>query len=264
MPAQPTAADGVIVTGAAGLIGRAIVAALVADGFRVAAVDRADPAPHFADDIDKGRVVPITADLADAGARADLAAAARQALGRVRALVNNAADLSEQPLLESTDEQWRATLEINLVAPASLVRLLADDLADGGVVVNISSVRGLRCLPGAAAYEASKSGLLALTRTIAGELGHRGTRAVTVCPGAIVEDPDTWLDGTPQSFADAWTAAHPMGRAGGAAAVASVVAFLCSDAARHVNGVELVVDGGVMAQYPAAAALRLAGQLHLP
>lgn len=253
--------DTALVTGAAGVIGRTIVPTLVAEGYTVAAVDRKDPAEPFAELVEAGRVVPIVADLGTSDGRAAVVDAARRGLGRIRCLVNNAADASELSLRHATDEHWRAVLETNVIAPAALVRDLADDLADGGVVVNISSVRGLGCLPGAAAYEASKSAVLSLTRTIASELGSQGTRAVTVCPGAIVEDPETWLDVMPAAYGDAWTATQPMGRAGGTDAIADVIAFLCSDRAYHVNGVELVVDGGAIAQYPATAALRLAGHI---
>lgn len=256
---------GAVVTGAAGLIGQAIVRRLAAQEITVAAVDRADPDSWFPDVADSGRVTPVVADLSTTEGREDAIAEARRAVGSIRYLVNDAADCRAIPLLSSTDEDWRALLEVNLVAPAALVRLAADDLgATGGVVVNMSSVRGLSTLPGGASYEASKGGLLALTRAIAGELGHHGVRAVAVCPGAIVADPDHWLDAADPAFAAAWTASHPMGKAGSAEAVAAVVGFLCSDEARHVNGVEIVVDGGVHAQYPAAAALRVSGALPLP
>ena len=262
--AREQVVGGAIVTGASGTIGSAIVRHLVAAGMRVAAVDLRDPGDAFAD-LPADAVVAVMADLASAEGRAAAVAQARAAVGPVRCLVNDAADCTAIPLLDSDDEHWRSIFETNVVAPAALVRLLFEDLrTTGGVVVNMSSVRGLACLPGGAAYEASKAALLGLTRTIAGELGHHGIRAATVCPGAIAADPDTWLDELPAPYGEAWTAAHPQGRAGSPDSVAAVVAFLCSPAGAHVNGTEIVVDGGVAAQYPSTVALRLAGQLPLP
>lgn len=255
---------GAVVTGAAGRIGRAIVSSLVADGYRVAAVDVVDSADAFADLIEAGDVVPVVVDLGSSEGRALAVDAARRGVGPVRCLVNNAADVTENALLASTDDEWRSSLETNVIAPVALVRMLFEDLRGGGVVVNISSIRGLRCIPGAAAYEASKSGLLAVTRSIAAELGPHGVRAVSVCPGAIVDDPATWLDELPEGYRDSWTATQPMGLAGSTADIAAVVSFLCSDAGGHVNGVELVVDGGAAAQHPVTPALRMTGHLRVP
>lgn len=248
---------GALVTGAAGSIGSAIVRALVADDVRVAAVDRVDSTNLFPDLIADGRVSVITGDLSTTAGRADATARARASLGQVRWLVNDAADCTEVALVDSSDEHWRKILETNLIAPAALVRLLADDLCrTNGVVVNVSSVRGMATLPGAAAYEASKAGLLALTRTVTAELGPRGARAVAVCPGAIAPEPDAWINAKDSDERAAWRASQPHGRVGSPEGVAEVVAFLCSDMAHHVSGVEVVVDGGVIAQYPAGAAMR--------
>lgn len=253
---------GAMVTGAAGMIGRAIVRRLVRDGITVAAVDRQDSSTTFAGE---DKVVPVVADLSTADGRAAAVDQARAAVGAIRYLVNDAADCRAVPLLESTDDEWREVLEVNLITPAALTRLAFDDLrATGGVVVNMSSVRGVASLPGGASYEASKGGLLALTRAMAGELGHHGVRAVSICPGAITDDPEHWLDESDPDFKAAWNAAHPMGLAGHADAVADVVGFVCSDNARHVNGIEIVVDGGVIAQYAAAGALRARNVLPLP
>lgn len=254
-----------IVTGAAGLLGISIVHALVRSGFRVGAVDRSDSSRVFPDQVASGSVVPLIADLADSAERVRVIDEARARLSKIRVLVNNAADGSTTPLLESTDDHWRSVLETNLVAPAALTRLLFSELKGlGGVVVNLGSVRGIASLPGGAAYEASKGGIHALTRAAASELGQHGIRVVTVCPGAIGADPSTWLDGMAEGVQHAWAATQPMGRAGSPDAIGNVVAFLCSVEASHINGVEIVVDGGAIAQYPATAALRMGGALSLP
>ena len=256
--------NGAVVTGAAGLIGSAITRVLSARGIPVAAVDRVKAeVPPQTDG--SAVVVPVVADLGSTEERERAVTEAQLAVGPIRYLINNAADAQEAPLLRSTDDQWRHSLEVNVVAPAALTRALAEDLsAAAGVVVNISSVRGLAALPGAAAYEASKAALIALTRAITAELGHRGVRAVTVCPGAIVRDAERWLDPMPPGYAAAWTATQPMGLVGTDYDVAELVAFLCSDAARHINGTEIVIDGGALAQHPATPALRMNDQLEMP
>ncbi len=202
-----------------------------------------------------GRAVLVAGDVTiQADRRAALDAAST--FGGLDVLVNNAADLSEMPLMQSDARYWERVLSVNLIAPALLIKEAASMLESGpGAVINISSVRAFAAVPGAAAYEASKAGLLALTRAAAIELASTGVRVNAVCPGFTPGTPD-WVNEVPPTVRAAWDVINSDLAVGRPADIASAVAFLASSDARFVNGAALVVDGATGVQHPFAAALR--------
>jgi NAD(P)-dependent dehydrogenase (short-subunit alcohol dehydrogenase family) len=169
-----------VVTGAAQGIGRRIAEVLAQQGFALAVLDRQ---PVTGLDL----ALSSAADVRD---EAEVGGFARQVLdqlGRVDVLVNNAGIACIQPLEETTLAQWRDVIEVNLTGPFLLCREFGRAmLASGqGTIVNIASVAGLEGIADRAAYNASKHGLVGLTRTLAAEWGGRGVRVNAVCPGWV-------------------------------------------------------------------------------
>ena len=184
-------------------------------------------------------------------ARDDTAAAVvRQtieAFGTVDVLVNNAGISHICPAEQTTAQDWRRVLEVNLLGPFLLCREAGRVMLGqrSGSIVNVASIAGLLGVADRAAYNASKHGLIGLTRTLAAEWGGRGVRSNAVCPGWV----KTPMDVAPQAaglYSDADIERRvPMGRFASPRDVASAIAFLAdSEQSGFVNGHTLSVDGG--------------------
>jgi NAD(P)-dependent dehydrogenase (short-subunit alcohol dehydrogenase family) len=167
-------------------------------------------------------------------------------------LINNAGIAWREPFLEITAEHWDRIIEVNLrgiflVAQAVARRMVAEGRR--GTIVNMSSTNGLGGEEDFAHYNASKGGIVLLTKTMAVELGPLGIRVNAVCPGYI-RSPlnETIAAGLGEGFvADYERDRIPLGRAGTVEEVAAAYAFLASDEASFVHGETLVVDGGQLA-----------------
>jgi NAD(P)-dependent dehydrogenase (short-subunit alcohol dehydrogenase family) len=226
-----------VVTGAAQGIGERIADVLAGEGYTIAAFD----------------VQPSSGDLTFAGdvTREDdvtaFADAVHEQFGRVDTVVNNAGIACIAPAEETPLDLWRRVIDVNLTGPflvsQAFGRLM---LAQGaGSIVNIASVAGLRGVADRSAYNASKHGLVGLTRTLAVEWGGRGVRVNAVCPGWVKTPMDDASQGAGAYGDDDITDHVPLGRFATPDDVAQAVAFL-ADPARSgfVNGTMLSVDGG--------------------
>jgi len=239
--AAVTDAPVAVVTGAAQGIGARIAEVLAAAGFRLALFDlQASPVPGGAALVESG-------DVTDGAAVATFASNVVERLGRVDALVNNAGIACISPAEETPADVWRRVLDVNLTGPFLLCQAFGRHMlaAGRGSIVNIASVAGLRGVADRAAYNASKHGLIGLTRTLAVEWGGRGVRVNAVCPGWVKTPMDDESQGQ-GAYGDEDITAHvPLGRFAAPDDVAQAVAFL-ADPTRSgfVNGAALSVDGG--------------------
>lgn len=161
---------------------------------------------------------------------------------KFHAIINNAGVYIPEKIDEFPIDTWDKILEINLTVPRLIVGKLADNIEDGGVVVNVASIYGV-CYGGFSgiAYATTKAAISNLTKTFANTLASRKIRAVCVAPGMIETDMSL---SNGQNVLDAIAKKTPLGRIGRPEEIANVVSFLISDRASYINGATLVVDGG--------------------
>ena len=232
----------VLVTGAGKGIGRETVRRLVADGATVTALSRqrddlASLAAETGCDV-------IAVDLA----QLEEAVAAVTAAPPFDGLVNNAGITSLEPVLTASMANFNAVMAINAAAPLRLAQVVAGDLVrrgKGGVIVNVSSTASSVGLPDHAAYCASKAALDAITRVLAVELGPHGIRTVGVNP-TVTLTPMGQLAWSDPAKSGPMLGRIPLGRFCDPGDVAGVIGFLLSDDAAMLNGVSIVVDGGLL------------------
>jgi NAD(P)-dependent dehydrogenase (short-subunit alcohol dehydrogenase family) len=235
-----------LVTGATGGLGQAISELFHAEGATV-----------YLTDIDRERGESLAASLGDRARFLVLDVTDETswsaAMGKLRTdgvelttLVNCAGAALRSPLVDTSVEDFRRLVELNLTGTFLGLRSAGQHLVDGGSVVNVSSLNGVLPTAGLGAYVASKAGVSALTRVAALELAERGITVNAVCPGSI----DTAITDS-QDFADldwdAYVRTIPLNRRGNPEEVAQAVLYLASDESRYVTGVNLVIDGGIAA-----------------
>jgi len=242
-PSPPKVA---LVTGAARGIGLAVAKRFLADGWRVALLDiegaLLQGAVAALANTDSTMALPC--DVSDADAVTEAVARVGQRFGRLDALVNNAGIAVFAPLLETSNEDWKRVLEVNLTGPFLCTKAVAPLMREhgGGAVVNITSISAVRASTLRSAYGTSKAGLAHLTKQLAVELASLGIRVNGVAPGPV-ETAMAKAVHTPEIRAD-YHDAIPLNRYGLEEELAEAVFFLCSDRASYITGQILAVDGG--------------------
>jgi 3alpha(or 20beta)-hydroxysteroid dehydrogenase len=229
----------VVVTGAASGQGEAEAKLLAREGAKVVATDIHDSTNVF--EGAQGAIAYRRVDVASSDDWAALGDWLAAEHGRVDGLVNNAGIPFRDRLEEVSVADWDRVISINLTGPLLGIQTVVPLMTAGGSIVNVSSVAGLTAHFGVA-YTTSKWGLRGLSKVASLELGPRGIRVNTICPGYI-ETPMT-ASASP-AFRDSSIRETPLGRTGTVDEVAPLVVYLISDESTYVSGTEIPIDGGL-------------------
>jgi 3-oxoacyl-[acyl-carrier protein] reductase len=234
-----------LVTGSTRGIGRAIAETLAKSGARVAVVGRdLQKAKEAAAAVGNG-AQGFACDVTDTAAVAKLVADVEAAFGSIDILVNNAGITRDNLVMRLKDEDWDAVMNANLRGAFAAIRAASRGMMKkrSGRIINVSSIIGIIGNKGQANYAASKAGLIALTKSVAKELGSRNILVNAVAPGFIETEMTAGM--TPEAR-DALGKQIALERLGAPQDVAAAVAFLASDLASYITGQVLVVDGGMV------------------
>ncbi|WP_033288403.1 SDR family NAD(P)-dependent oxidoreductase [Amycolatopsis jejuensis] len=246
-----------VVTGAGSGIGRACALRLAETGLSIAALD-ADAAAAERTAKEVGGAA-FAVDVTDENAVASAVAVADSLFGSPKVLVNAAGIIIRKKLLDSTVDEWRRVVDVNLTGYFVLLKQVIPRMAagGGGSIVQIASIAGHTGY-GFSSYTAAKGGVLALTRQLAAELAVDGIRINSVSPGVVHSglNRDTLSH---ENIRSATVANTPLGRIGEPDDIARVVAFLAGPGADYVTGTDLVADGGMISTIHWGAA---GGELH--
>lgn len=232
-----------LVTGGSRGIGRAIALALSAEGVRVCACHvNPDSGAGLSEQLEPAGGFVFRADVSRPDEVDRLADAVRERFGGLDIVVNNAGVVSHHPAADMDPAEWHRVLDSNLTSCYLVTRAVTPMLAEGAVVINISSGVALVGQPGLAHYTAAKAGILGLTRTLSKELGPRKVRVNAISPGVV--ETDQAADAPPERRA-AYAARTALGRIGRPEDIAGACLLLVSDLAGFITGANLAVDGGL-------------------
>jgi 3-oxoacyl-[acyl-carrier protein] reductase len=236
-----------IVTGAGRGIGKAIAKRFLEEGARVMICDLEPERLQAAGD-ELAAIGTVQSEVVNVTSREEverLVDRAKEEFGRIDVLANNAGISRFEPFLEITDENWNDTLAINLTGVFLCSQVVANEMKNqcSGAIVNMGSTNGILGEEGLAHYNASKAGVILLTKTMAIELAPHNVRVNSVCPGFILTELQL-ESGMSQETIQDYTSMIPLNRYGRVEEVANAFAFLASDEASFITGTELVVDGG--------------------
>ena len=236
-----------VITGGAQGIGRRTAEVLAERGYKLAIIDLQEPEGTARGIGADTGVLRFGGDVTSEDTVSEFAQRVYARFGRADVLVNNAGISLICPAEETSFADYRRVMDVNLVAPFLLARVFGKKMleARSGSIINVASVAGLVAVADRAAYNASKHGLIGLTRTLAAEWGGRGVRVNAVCPGWVKTEMDA-ADQANGTYTDAdITRRIPMGRFASPDDVARAIAFLADDKeSAFVNGHCLSVDGG--------------------
>jgi len=240
-----------VVTGGATGIGEATAELLAEEGASVVIVDCDPEGEAVAERIERARF--RRADIANEEDVRGAMAFVEEELGGIDILVNNAAVFVLKGLDATTDE-WRHSLDVNVVGTSLCTRYGSESMKKrgGGAIVNLSSISGFIAQPEFLAYSATKAALVNMTRCMALDLAPHGIRVNCVCPGTIrtaATDRHMEQSGeTEQEFLAANAPLHLLNRVGTPREVAYAIVFLASDEASFITATPLLVDGGYTAR----------------
>jgi len=234
-----------LVTGSTRGIGRSVADALAASGARVAVVgrDKAN-ADSVAASVGAG-AAGFACDVSDTAAVTRLVADVEREFGGIHVLVNNAGLTRDNLVMRLKDDDWDTVMNANLRGAFAAIRAASRGMMKrrSGRIINMASVVGLNGNKGQANYAASKAGLIALTKSVAKELGSRNILVNAIAPGFIETEMTAAMTSDARA---ALTGLIPLERLGKPDDVAAAVVFLASDHASYITGQVIVVDGGMV------------------
>ena len=241
-----------VITGASKGLGKAMAQALAAEGARVALVSR-----------DAELLGKVAAEIASAGGQAEafqadvtseeqvraLESRLVRRFGNLNILINNAGVNVRKTVTEFTLDEWRRVMDTNVTAAFLMSRSIIPHMTGQGYgrILNMTSIMSWVSLPGRAAYSASKSALIGITRTLALELAPEAITVNGISPGPCATEMNRPLIENPELNAQ-FTASIPLGRWGKVEEIGQLAVYLCSEDAGFITGTDIVIDGGWLAR----------------
>lgn len=235
-----------LVTGAAQGIGYACAQALIADGMHVMVADINRQGVQEAAEKLGSDTVAYTCDMANSEQVNSLFEQIENEHGNVKVLINNAGIALPCDFMETTIEQFRQVIEVNLIGSFVALQRAAKSMIENnieGAIVNMSSINAIVAIPSIAAYCASKGGVTQLTKSASLALAPHNIRVNAVGPGSINTAMMTGVNSNPEAM-ERVLSRTPLKRVGDPKEIADVVAFLASDKASYITGETINVDGG--------------------
>ena len=256
----------VLITGGGTGIGAAIARRFVSEGARVCIAGRRQKVlDDMRDSFPAGTIAAVAGDVTKESDVARMIRTATEFAGGLDVLVSSAGGNFRAPVADLDLSMWRQILDTNLTAAFLLMRAAIPHMirAGGGSIINIASLGGLRCLPAMPAYNASKAGLIMLTKQTALDYGPRGIRCNAVCPGGVrtemikgpMSETSKALGISLEELLGRWSADVPLRRVAKPSEIAGICSYLASDDASFVTGAALLVDGGAAVVDVAGAAM---------
>ena len=239
------------ITGAGSGIGREIALAFAQEGAFIIAADLNLEAAQETVNIIKdyvGEAVAVQTDVGDFQSFEKGIKEGMKDYGKIDILVNNAGIFDGQKDVLNTDpEDFDRVIDVNLKSVFYGTKLVLKNMikTKRGVIINISSVAGVRGALASPAYTASKHGIIGLTKDVASKYGKYGIRSIAVCPGMVQTNMTKDLLEEPSEQTQSILKNIPMQRAGKPEDIASLIAFLASDDASYITGTEIIIDGGM-------------------
>lgn len=240
-----------VVTGAGSGLGQSMAVEMAKEGAAVALLDlnldAANETLKMITDMG-GRGMAFEVDVADYDSFEKAVRDTKKELGTIDILCNNAGMFEGQGnILDIDMETYSKVVNVNLTGVFIGIKLVLDDMVDqkSGVIINTASVAGIRGGLASPTYTATKHGVIGFTKDVASKFGQHGVRSVAVCPGMIRTNMTKDLLEDPSEQTKSIINSIPLGRPGNPEEIGKVVAFLASDDASYITGVEIVVDGGM-------------------
>ena len=234
----------VLITGATGGIGQSIVERFFNAGFNICATGTNYDKLKTLESKYQKRLVALQCDLSERDQLVKLVTNAKEKLGQINILINNAGITRDNLFLRMSDEQWNDVINLNLNSNYNLTKLVIKDMLKNrwGRIINITSDAATIGNPGQSNYAASKSAIEGLTRTIANEVASRGVTANCISPGFVNTE---ILNSVDKIKLDEMTKMIPMGRLGEVREISDLVFFLSSEESSYITGQVLHINGGL-------------------
>jgi NAD(P)-dependent dehydrogenase (short-subunit alcohol dehydrogenase family) len=255
---RPLAGRTAIVTGGGSGIGESITRRLHRDGARVVIVDVAQaPAQALCRELGDQEVALVVGDVTQVATAREAVATAVERFGSLGILVNNAGWVKTDVITNASEEDFDRTIATYLKGYWLFCREALGHwrrLDQGGVIVNLSSMQAYRAIPGRSAVQMAKGTIGALTRQLALDYGPAGVRVNAVLPGLVLTEKAkaSYAESATPEELDLRRQCYPLRRLGTPSDISAAVAFLVSDEASWITGIDLLVDGGITVENPEA------------